>query len=207
MEAAPEPLASAQTTTSALFFLPKKLWSPRYEPSFYSVTIEACRTVDGADADRESGLAALLAAPAPLRGNAGLPAVYYQVTVHRERGKKVVWRRYSHFSWLYREWAAHPLPPRQEPGVARSDSDGGGRAPRRAAREEPPLPPPPPLPSGPCSLLWWALPKRTRDSLAEKRRSDLEAWLQDALTLASPAGHTYASHPATVAFLELRQDR
>jgi hypothetical protein len=46
-----------------------------------------------------------------------------------------------------------------------------------------------------------------KESLAEQCRSDLETWLQDALSLANPAGHTYASQPATIAFLELLQDR
>jgi hypothetical protein len=204
-EAASTPFTSSQA--SPLFFLPKKLWSPRYESSFYSVTIEACGTVTGTEAD--DGLdraAALLAPPAPVRGNTRLPAVYYQVTVHREHSKKVVWRRYSHFVWLYGEWVADPLP-RDPPDPSALRNDSNGRTPCRSVQGGVSLPPPPSLPSGSCSLFWWALPKHMKASFAEQRRADLDMWLQDALCLADPAGHSYASHPATIAFLELLHDR
>ena len=72
-------------------YLPKDVWSPRYDTNFYSVKVEGF--------GRKQSLV-----PGPnVGGNSNLPACYYKINVYRGHETKTVWRRYSQFKWLHQQ--------------------------------------------------------------------------------------------------------
>jgi PX domain len=184
------------------FYLPKKLWSPRYESDFYSVTVTGHQVFDSPPPEAAASAAAISSSSVanPLHdvmsaGHHHHPAVYYQVTVHRARTTTAVWRRYSHFAWLKRQWKNRP------PAMA-ADAHlspmGHGQQQQQTQAALIATTPDASFPS-PCPFFWWLLPDPHRGSFLEQRQGDLAAYLDE--MLGSPG---YPSHPATVAFLELQ---
>jgi PX domain len=185
------------------FYLPKKLWSPRYESDFYSVTVSGHQVFDSPPSEA----AAASSDPAPSIANPLLdmmsaghhPAVYYQVTAHRSRTTTVVWRRYSHFAWLKRQWKKSPpalvVDAHRSPmGHEQQQQQQQQQHPQSALIATPDAS----FPS-PCPFFWWVLPEPHREAFLKQRQDDLAAYLDE--MLGSPG---YPSHPATVAFLELQ---
>lgn len=187
--------AAAHHPHPQYFYLPKKLWSPRYELDFYSVTITGHRVFESpppsTTASSSDPAFASSSAVNPMfditgSGSRHHPAVYYEVTVHRARKTSVVWRRYSHFVWLKRQWAKSP--------PSSLAIDAHHEHPQSAIAA-----PAPTFPS-PCPFFWWLLPHEHREAFLQQRQHELTEYLDQ--MLGSPG---YPSHPATVAFLELRQ--
>jgi PX domain len=186
--------ASMSTTAHAVhpdpaqfFYLPKKLWSPRYESDFYSVTVIGHQVFEAPPSPREA--ASSSSDPPFDSGGAASrhhhPAVYYQVTVHRARKASVVWRRYSQFVWLKRQWTKSPP---SVPVDANPEHQSAMLTPGPASS----------FPS-PCPFFWWLLPEPQREAFLKQRQDELAEFLDR--MLGSPG---YPSHPATIAFLELR---
>jgi PX domain len=175
------------------FYLPKKLWSPRYESDFYSVTItghqvfEAPPPSEAASSSDPASSSSTANPPFDISSGASRhhPALYYQVTVHRARKASVVWRRYSQFVWLKRQWTKSP------PSVSVDDANPEHQSASPSFLSSP-------FPS-PCPFFWWLLPEPHREAFLKQRQDELAEYLDR--TLGSPG---YPSHPATIAFLELR---
>jgi hypothetical protein len=88
-------------------FLEFSQWSPRFDAAFYSIKMEG-KELRSSPPD---GFAAAGAPP----GKDRHPAYYYLITVFREKEKKVIYRRYSQFRWLY-DQIVNYKPPEPTPG-------------------------------------------------------------------------------------------
>ena len=71
-------------------FLPKDQWSPRFDATFFSVSIE------GYERRSEQPLV-----EPPVASS--VPAVYYKLVVYREHQQTIQWRRFSQFVWLHHQ--------------------------------------------------------------------------------------------------------
>jgi len=163
-------------------YLPKDLWSPRYDGNFFTVKVEGKQKITSESelpsANETSSNNAIL-----IGGKTNLPAYYYQVIVYREHEKRTLLRRYSQFKWLYEQLVADPPPL----PASMSDEDQVAAVAAMAAKGRISMPP------GTCSLF-----QRQDDAFAQNRVEQLDSFLQD--VLGRPG---YASHPACRAFLEL----
>jgi hypothetical protein len=93
-----------------LLYLPKSSWSPRFNATFFSFSL-----------DEHQELTEAPKTPNLLGGKRNLPAHYFVLTVFRERQTKTLLRRYSHFKWLFHQITNHPPPymdSQSTPGVA-----------------------------------------------------------------------------------------
>lgn len=145
-------------------YLDEKQWSPRFEETVYTVRVESFQRFEKAP---EEGL------PSDVGGNSHHPCFYYKVVLRRARTTKAIWRRFSHFQWLYHKVRVAP------PTSVNRDNDPASNV------------PPITLPPGTC----WPFQS---EKLGEKRVELLTAFLDDMLSREG-----YASHPAVVTFLEL----
>jgi hypothetical protein len=84
--------------SNQLMFLHKSTWSPRYDSTFFSVTME---TKEWIRTERPTQ-------PPVISGKTNLPAFYYVITIHREHSKVSIKRRYSDFKWLYEQLKGCP---------------------------------------------------------------------------------------------------
>jgi hypothetical protein len=82
-------------------YLPKADWSPRFDSTFYTFTMDNKHLLGETDE-------ATKAIPHALHGRNNFPAYYYELVVHRGRETTSIWRRYSHFQWLFHQIKASP---------------------------------------------------------------------------------------------------
>mmetsp|Transcript_4764 Transcript_4764/g.10055 ORF Transcript_4764/g.10055 Transcript_4764/m.10055 type:complete len:256 (+) Transcript_4764:45-812(+) len=79
-------------------FLAPDQWSPRFGESFFTVQMKEFRKIDRDD------IKEYICYSSDINncGNKNYPAIYYSISVMcGNRSAKTLWRRYSHFSWLY----------------------------------------------------------------------------------------------------------
>jgi hypothetical protein len=76
-------------------YLAHEDWSPRFENTFYTITIDGFEKMKEQPRPPTSSFSVM--------GNTTLPAYYYRIVVRCGHDRHVVWRRYSQFQWLYRE--------------------------------------------------------------------------------------------------------
>lgn len=171
-----------------LLYLPRAMWSPRYDQSFYTLQIQGCKYCQRKEdlptsttmmTNKTTTESAIV-----VGGKTHFPAWYYHIVVYRAREKYSVWRRYSQFRWLYQELKNHPPsyhpPPHPPPdqssaGEYKEEIDGDLL-----------------FPSSGCP---W-MPQT--DHFAETRRDQLERFLDHVLSRRG-----YGHHPAVQQFLEL----
>jgi hypothetical protein len=79
-------------------YLDEKQWSPRFEETVYTVRVESFQRLDEAPDNL----------PADIGGNTHHPCFYYKVVLRRARLTKTLWRRFSHFQWLYNNVRVDP---------------------------------------------------------------------------------------------------
>jgi len=132
-------------------FLPPDQWSKRYDEAFYTVKIINKKKLDecpSSDIDIDC------------RGN--IPAYYYQVAIYRGPMTYTLWRRYTHFKWLYQKLQSTPPKEPQNPEAE----------PFR-------------LPPGtPCPFF-----QRQDDDFADNRKHELEEFLWDVVQRPGYANH------------------
>ena len=151
--------AVSTMSSSILMYLPKTEWSPRFDSTFFTVTVESTRVVqEPID----------VSVPETIQGRNHYPAYYYELAIHRGRERTIIWRRFSHFKWLHQQLKANP-PTESQPSDAIS------------------------FPAGTCFY------QKQDDQFAQSRLLMLGDWLNDVLVRPG-----CASHPAVMAFLELR---
>lgn len=151
----------AQQPAANLMYLPQKMWSPRYEDSFYTVRVDGFHKFESAPED-----AATAAAASGIGGHSHHPAFYYKVILNRSQTTKEMWRRFSQFQWLYRQVNASP------PVLADAN------AAEHQAQAEPLK-----LPPGTC---WWPVQS---PQLAAKRVELLGEFLDNLLSRPGYASH------------------
>jgi hypothetical protein len=93
-------------TMSKLMYLPKDVWSPRYDSTFFSITLAGKQLLNEPPERHQD-----------LGGKTSSPAYYYDVVVFRERAQKMVHRRYSEFKWLYDQVSKYPPTDEQAPNA------------------------------------------------------------------------------------------
>jgi PX domain len=83
-------MSSLPPPANRILYLSKDCWSPRYDSTFYSMQMPAF--------EQRASEPPL---PLALGGKTHHPAYYYSICVYREQSQTTIWRRYSHFRWLY----------------------------------------------------------------------------------------------------------
>lgn len=89
-------------TRQDLMYLPKKMWSPRYEDSFYTVRVDGFYRYESSPAE------AMPSSDKRIGGHSHHPAYYYKVILNRSHATQQVWRRFSQFRWLLQQVKASP---------------------------------------------------------------------------------------------------
>lgn len=169
-----------------LLYLPRAMWSPRYDQSFYTFQIESCKYWKRKeDMPTRSTATEASAVAVSVGGKTNFPAWYYQIVIYRAREQYSVWRRYSQFRWLYQELRNHP--PAYHPPHPLSPDLSSSSGEYKEEIEGDLL-----FPSSGCP---W-IPQT--DHFAQTRREQLEHFLDNALSRPG-----YGHHPAVQQFLEL----
>lgn len=91
-----------------LFYLSYNHWSPRFDPTFFSVKMMGHEKIANQLPEGINNLG----------GKQSLPAYYYKITVFREHSKTVILRRFSQFRKLYKDLRSNP------PLIAKSGDKG-----------------------------------------------------------------------------------
>jgi hypothetical protein len=91
---------------SKLMYLPKDVWSPRYDSTFFTIELAGKQLLSEPPEGHQD-----------LGGKANFPAYYYDVIVFREHTKKSLQRRYSDFKWLYDQVSKYPPTDEQAPNA------------------------------------------------------------------------------------------
>jgi hypothetical protein len=97
-------MASTDNPPPKFLYLDEKQWSPRFEETVYTVRVESFQRFETAPEDL----------PSDIGGNTHHPCFYYKVVVRRARTTQTLWRRFSHFQWLYHKVQAAPPPTTSE---------------------------------------------------------------------------------------------
>jgi hypothetical protein len=84
---------------SNVMYLPKDVWSPRYDSTFFTIKLEGKQLLSEPPEGHPD-----------LGGKATFPAYYYNVVIFQEHNKKSLQRRYSEFKWLYDQVSKSPPP-------------------------------------------------------------------------------------------------
>lgn len=200
-----------QQQNNDLMYLPKDLWSPRYDSNFFTIqiidklkveskaTMPALPAGSGGDADADAGAGALGSNSSMVGGNTNFPAYYYQIILYRSHTQKSIYRRYSQFQWLYKELMKNPPPPPLE--ETHHDDNV-------VVLDEEPIRFPPSLSSADadscrspsCAIMFFRqFSFLQNDTFAQYRMVQLQTFLDNVLG----RGPQYSSHPAVKQFLHL----
>jgi hypothetical protein len=91
-----------------LVYLPKDVWSRRYDSTFYTFKFEGKQLLsEPPEGHKNIG-----------GGETNKNAWYYDVVVFREHAKTTVQRRYSEFKWLYDQVLKNPPMDEQAPNAS-----------------------------------------------------------------------------------------
>lgn len=170
----------------ASFYLQPEHWSPRYDPSFFTIELKSRQTLTSPppEATRSHSLHPELRRIETKRSH---PACYYVVKILYGHTEQIVLRRYAQFRWLYDKVTHFPPHQYSNHGVDHVEAynDSSTMEGKKLTF--------PPRRIWPWS--WWP-----RDEALEKeRQNELCTFLTDMLSRPG-----YASHPSLIAFLELK---
>jgi hypothetical protein len=84
-------------TMSNVMYLPKDVWSPRYDSTFFTIKLVGKQLLSEPPEGHQD-----------LGGRVTFPAYFYEIVVFQEHTKKSLQRRYSEFKWLYDQVSKSP---------------------------------------------------------------------------------------------------
>lgn len=100
-----EPTQATIEHTVPVMYLSHEHWSPRFETTFFTVKVEVAEVFDS-----------LVACSPDIGGKTNVPAYYFRLDIFCGQVKHCVYRRYSHFLWLYQQLP----PPKTERGAPKN---------------------------------------------------------------------------------------
>lgn len=181
-----------------MFYLNPEDWSPRFDDTFYTVKIvshgiygaqpPSTGTSTDDTSNKGEGMTGSAGIPT-IQGKTNHPAMYYKLEIQCGHKHRIIYRRYSHFRWLYNRSVSSPPPPSSNPHEAEAE--------RKRGRLDSSLLPPKTISLVPCMPCIGGDAWRD-DDFVEGREEALGSFMRDLLTRRG-----YADHSAVVAFLEL----
>jgi PX domain len=203
-----------QEKNQDLMYLPRSLWSPRYESNFFTIQIKKKRKVmtivddnvvsNDNDNNNTTGSnnsnnddttmvlnddsilfsSQLLKVNDTVIGKSTLPAYYYEIILYQQHSKRIIYRRYSQFQWLHNQLTTNNNTSKERIQNIPNLPTGSESSSSQQQQQ--------------CFFLSTITLFGQNDEFAQNRLIQLSNYLCDVLSLPG-----YANHPAMVTFLEL----